>query len=166
MSSSQYLFGYDRDGKLRFEDERGAIRFVQRLEESPNLCDRCYVPLRRSIRLEDVPVQTCRTFDDRTELTEDVPPDKLDKDGGVLEVSRDERHICSCGWIDVAPGETRSRETTIEHLENVLSLLTENGADVNARAARAIVNQAFANRRTGEFCHVAGEAIYAALEDS
>lgn len=166
MSSTQFLFGYDRDGQLRFEDERAAIRFVERLEESHNFCDHCFVPLQAAARLGDLQLCTLATFEHRTGLIEDVPPDEIDEYGGVVEVSRDSIEICDCGWIDLPPGKNRSREETLEHLENILVLLDENGADVNARVARSVVNQAFDDRRSGQFCQVVGEGIYHALEDS
>lgn len=161
-----FLFGYDRSGHLRFEDKQAAISLVERLEESSNFCDHCYVPLWGEPRLGDVPLCTLGTFEHRTDLVEDVPPDEVDESGGVVDVSRDSLEICSCGWIDTPTGQNRGRETTLEHLENVLALLAENGADVNEYTARGVVNDAFDNRCGENFTEVVGEAIYYALEDS
>jgi len=102
-----------------FSSEGDAETFVRTLMEHRGFCYWCLAPLEVNpiVQFPDEPegwtLETAKTFDEYGNPVDDVPPDRTDNQGQVVEPSHDEETICgSCGTLDVGPGYTRSKETT------------------------------------------------------
>ena len=148
--------------------EAGEI-FVRTLRDNAGFCYWCLSPLEVNPVVQFIdegpsdPLQTGETYAEHGNPVEDVPPDRTDDSGVVVETSREEKMICgSCGVIDVDAKESRTKETTRQALTHICSILRENDVDVNLPVADETVTEAFAKGLTGQFVLTLGEAIYRA----
>ena len=154
-----------------FSNEGDVDTFVRTLRDNSGFCYWCLAPLEVNpvVKFPDEPegwpLETAKTFDKYGTPVDDVPPDRTDGRGQVIEHSRAERTICGgCGVLDTGPEYSRSKETTRQALTHVLSTLEENGVITNPMIADLAVSEAFADGRTGQFCEVLGTAIQRAIE--
>ncbi|MWV40116.1 hypothetical protein [Natrialba sp. INN-245] len=159
-------------GEFVYPNPEAGETFVRTLIEHRDFCYWCCAPLAPNpvVQFPDEPegwpLETSKTFDEYGTPVDDVPPDRTDGRGQVVEPSREERTICgNCGVLDTGPQYPRSKETTRQALTHVLSILDENGVITNPMIANLVVDEAFAERKTGQFCQVIGKAIYRSISD-
>ena len=145
--------------------------FVRTLRDHPAFCYWCLCPLvvNPVVQFTDggpsAPLQTGETYAEYGNPVEDVPPDRTNGQGVVVETSRDEKTICgSCGVIDVDAKDSRTKETTRQALTHVCSILSENDTDVDRFEAMKTVDEAFDKGHTGQFVKTLGEAVYRATD--
>ena len=145
--------------------------FIQTLRDNAGFCYWCLCPLEVNPVVSftsegpNEPLQTGDSFAEYGTPVEDVPPDRTDERGIVVETSRDEQRICGgCGVIDVDAKESRTKETTRQALTHVCSTLRENDADVDRFEAMKAVDEAFDKGHTGQFVKTLGEAVYRATD--
>lgn len=143
--------------------------FVKTLRDHSAFCYWCLAPLAVNpvVRFHSEgprePLETGETYAEHGTPVKDVPPDRTNGRGVVVETSRDEKMICgSCGVIDVDAKESRTKETTRVALRHVCSILSENDVEVNRPVADETVTKAFAKGHTGRFVRTLGEAVYRA----
>lgn len=163
----------EQRAEFTFPTEKDAVTWVETLADSPAFCDWCFAPLYPNPLIqfpgepEARPLQTSGAYAEFGNPAKDVPPDKKDAQGNVLEHSRSKFTICdSCGVVDPAPEDTRPNETVQEAAYILLTILLENDVGINPFAAQQTITEAFADRRSGQACQVLGEAIYEATPDS
>lgn len=162
MSQSDDLYyGVGVNG-LTFQSEVQATRLVQKLIEHPQFCRWCLVPLKPDSPADDVYLSTVGTYDLYANPTEDVPPNRFNEHGELVEAAREKRRICDCGVIDLAPGDSRNKQTIYQALQHVCTLLEDNGATVDRCAAKDSVEEMFQKGHTGQFEKLIGKAIYEA----
>lgn len=161
----------DAEHSITFPSREAGEQFVRTLRDNAGFCYWCLAPIIVNPVVEFTnegprdTLRTTETFQQHGHPVEDVPPDRTDESGQIVETSRDEQTICgSCGVIDVDAKESRTKETTRQALHHVVSILEENGVDVSLPVAVEAVSEAFAERRTGQFVRTLGNAIYQATE--
>ncbi|WMT10361.1 hypothetical protein NP511_22615 (plasmid) [Natrinema thermotolerans] len=154
---------------LIIDSQEAGETFVRTLRDHSGFCYWCLAPLRVSPVVQftdegpEEALRTARTFDEYSTPLEDVPPDRIDHQGQVVEYVRDKRTICGrCGEIDPAPQDSRTKETTQQALIHVLSILEENAVGGDRETAQGIVADAFEKGHTGQFSKVVGSALFQA----
>lgn len=159
----------DAENAVAFPTRGAGETFICALRDHPGFCYWCLCPLQVNPVIQfdsEGPKDTLRTgetFQEYAHPVEDVPPDRTDETGQIVEASRDEKTICgSCGVIDIDASESRTKKTTLIALRYVCSILSENGVDVDLRVADNTVTEAFRKGRTGQFVRTLGGAVYKA----
>lgn len=160
---------FDATAEIAFPTQEAGETLVRTLRDHPRFCSWCLLPLgvNPTVRFTpegpEAPLKTSETYHEFGGPERDVPPDRTDEQGRVVELSRDEKRICrDCGVIDVDVSESRTKETTQIALRHVTSILDENGVDVSRPVADETVTEAFRKGHTGKFVGTLGRAVYKA----
>jgi len=118
--------GLDTESAIALPTEEAGETFVRTLRDHRGFCYWCLAPLRVNPTVQfhpegpRDPLQTSETYREFGQPVEDVPPERTDEQGRVVEASRDEKTICgSCGVVDVDAKESRTKEMTRQALTHV-----------------------------------------------
>ena len=161
----------DAENSITFPTPEAGEVFIRTLRDHWAWCTWCLAPLEVNPVIQVTnegpkdTIATAKSFQQHGHSVEDVPPDRMDESGQIVETSRDEKIICgSCGVIDVDAKESRTKETTRQALTHVCSVLEENDIDVDQFEAVKTVDEAFAKGHTGQFVVTLGQAVYRATD--
>jgi len=156
----------DAENSIVFPTREAGEQFVRTLRDNTGFCYWCLCPLevnpivQFASEVPEDPLETGGSYAEFGGPERDVPPERTDEQGRVVEPSRDKQRICSeCGVIDTDSSESRSKETTRQALHHVVSILEENDVAVDRVVADEIVTEAFAKGHTGRFVSTLGRAV-------
>jgi hypothetical protein len=162
----------DAENGIMFPTQEAGETFIRTLRDHRGFCYWCLCPLEVNPVVQFTPEGPKDTLKSRGSYAEfggperDVPPDRTDEHGKVVEPGRDEERICrQCGVLDTDSSESRTKETTRQALRHVVSILQENDVDVNPYVADEAVTEAFQKGYTGQFIRTLGNAVYRSVTE-